>query len=88
MKVSRSPYEVMADADMKYHSEHGELPKQYPSSSDADRCIIPQKEIEESLSAIMGALSANPNCSQDELFQCCANAFEIAEATLQKLRQL
>jgi hypothetical protein len=47
---------------------------------------LSQQEVEESLSAIMGVLAANPNCSQDELFQCCANAFEIAETTLAKLQ--
>lgn len=51
-------------------------------------CNIPQKEVEESLSAIMGALAANPSCSQEELFQCCANAFEITEATLLKLKKM
>ena len=47
---------------------------------------VSKQEVEYSLSAIMGALAANPNCSQDELFQCCTNAFEIAEAALLKLQ--
>lgn len=50
----------------------------------SDITTLSKQEVEDSLSAIMGALAANPNCSQDELFQCCANAFEIAEATLLK----
>lgn len=37
------------------------------------------------LSDIRSALSANPSCSQDYLFQCCANAFEIAELAQKKV---
>jgi hypothetical protein len=46
--------------------------------------IINEQRIntEESLSNIMSALQANPNCSQKELFECCANAFAIAEKAL------
>jgi hypothetical protein len=42
-------------------------------------------EIKDAFSAIMAALQANPNCSQEMLFECCANAFEIAEKAKNKL---
>jgi hypothetical protein len=43
-------------------------------------------DTEESLSKIMDALHANKNCSQEELFECCAKAFEIAEKSLLRSR--
>jgi len=41
---------------------------------------------EEHLSDIMRALQANPSCSQEYLFECCANAFAIAEKALKSLK--
>jgi hypothetical protein len=44
-------------------------------------------DVKISLGNIMHALHANPNCSQQELFECCANAFMIAEKALKSLEQ-
>ena len=37
------------------------------------------------LTEIRSALSANPSYSQEYLFHCCANAFEIAEKAQNKV---
>ncbi len=36
----------------------------------------------EALEYVMSALAANPHCSQEFLFSCCANAFAIAEKAI------
>jgi hypothetical protein len=40
------------------------------------------------LGDIMSALQANPQCSQQELFECCANAFQIAEKARKRARSI
>jgi len=85
--MSISPHEVITEADMKYYSENGKLPRSYPSSSDVECSQLLRKDIEEPLTEIMRALEANPNSSQDELFECCAKAFQIAETLIKKSRK-
>jgi hypothetical protein len=52
--------------------------------------IIAQQKsyTEASLTNIMSTLAANPNCSQKELFECCASAFSVAEKALKASRNI